>query len=580
MAGLLALRRAFLHERQYCAATLERIGAMRAAGVRPSLRVSSLDLTAVLALVGSTAYLYLCLFILPAIPILVGPDGPVLMGDAKRMLEGQVLYRDFFQFSTPGTGLVYYILYKLFGVHTWIPNALLLVIGLTFAWLSIRISRKVMSARMALLPGALFLTIPFARFLDGTHHWFSGLAVVAAIAVLIEKRTPARIALAGALCGLALCFTQMRGLMSVLGIGAFLFWEGLRNRHRWREHLKNQTILCGSFLAAVAAVSAYFVWKAGLDRFIYGTVLFGTEYYGADPVNNFHAFLAGFPPIPPWGNLPSTLAWFFLYGLIPLIYVLFLARYWRDSRRRPQEHWHRLMLLAIVGLFLFISVAPAPALYRVCAGSLPALILLAWFVDSRDRLNRTVASLLWLGVVLAAGAALPRHFRSVDVLEAPTGRVAIFNPVIYQKYHWLTHHTQAGEYFYEGFTTDAYTLLDLRNPTPVPFLSNTDYTRPEQVAAVIRGLEAHQVRLVVWSPANANTPVPGSSPSGNHLEPLEAYLQTHYRVVRVFPSGEQVWKRYNEPFVTHKGNPKRPRSKWEPQTQEAQSNVPATRPAW
>ena len=112
-------------------------------------------------------------------------------------------------------------------------------IGLAFAGLSIQISRKVMSARLALLPGALFLTIPFARFLDGTHHWFSGLAVVAAIAVLIEKRTPARISAAGALCGLALCFTQMRGLLSALGIGVFLLWEARRNLQGWRDKLRN-----------------------------------------------------------------------------------------------------------------------------------------------------------------------------------------------------------------------------------------------------------------------------------------------------------------------------------------------------
>ena len=77
-----------------------------------------------------------------------------------------------------------------------------------------------------------------------------------------------------------------------------------------------------------------------------------------------------------------------------------------------------------------------------------------------------------------------------------------------------------------------------------------------------------------------NPPLLSGPASGNHLEPVETYTQTHHCLVVVFPSGEQVWKRYNEPFAAVESSPKGPGSKWEPQTELARSNIPATRPAW
>lgn len=57
-----------------------------------------------LFLFGLGAFLYLNLFIPPATPLVLGPDGPVYLMNASRMLKGQVIYRDFFQFTPPRHG--------------------------------------------------------------------------------------------------------------------------------------------------------------------------------------------------------------------------------------------------------------------------------------------------------------------------------------------------------------------------------------------------------------------------------------------------------------------------------------------
>jgi hypothetical protein len=164
-------------------------------------------------LLGAAIFLSLLFFTPAGVSIFRLGDMDIYLLDATRMLEGQLIYRDFFQFTPPGIELVYLALFKLFTPRVWIPNLMLVVLGLGLTWLSVAIARRVMVGPVVFLPGLLFLTFSFSTVLDASHHWFSILAVMAATAVIIEKRTPRR--MAGALCGLASFFTQTRGPLAV-----------------------------------------------------------------------------------------------------------------------------------------------------------------------------------------------------------------------------------------------------------------------------------------------------------------------------------------------------------------------------
>ena len=85
---------------------------------------------------------------------------------------------------------------------------------------------------------------------------------------------------------------------------------------------------------------------------------------------------------------------------------------------------------------------------------------------------------------------------------------------------------------------DTYVALSLQNPTPEPYVTNTDYTRPEQVQAVVRSLERTDVRLVLWS---LELDTPQGKIEGDHLGPLRVFLRTHYQIVKTFADGDQVW---------------------------------------
>src|SRR6059036_3109270 len=98
-----------------------------------------------LAIAGAAIFTYLLTFIWPHTPIYQGDNAPVFLLDAVRMSEGQVIYRDFLQFTLPGTEVVYLVLFKAFGIRAWIPSALLLLFGVGLTWLSIVISKQLMT---------------------------------------------------------------------------------------------------------------------------------------------------------------------------------------------------------------------------------------------------------------------------------------------------------------------------------------------------------------------------------------------------------------------------------------------------
>jgi len=122
-----------------------------------------------------------------------------------------------------------------------------MLLGLGTAYLMIAISKTVIPGKAAYLPAALFLVVPFRSHLDATHHWFSTLFAMAALAVVIQRITAMRLVVAGALCGVAMCFTQSTGLPALLALG--LFFSGRQQHARWPGSISaGHSSTCGQHL--------------------------------------------------------------------------------------------------------------------------------------------------------------------------------------------------------------------------------------------------------------------------------------------------------------------------------------------
>src|ERR1700747_3361167 len=136
-------------------------------------------------LTGAGIYLYANLFRWPNTPYLLGGDQVFFWTDAQRMLHGERIYQDFFRFTPPGVDFVYLTSFRLFGTRLWVTNAIVLVLGMALCWVCFSVASQLMSRIWAALGALLFLVLIYGPLLNGTHHWFSLLAVRTAVRGLL-----------------------------------------------------------------------------------------------------------------------------------------------------------------------------------------------------------------------------------------------------------------------------------------------------------------------------------------------------------------------------------------------------------
>ena len=376
-------------------------------------------------LCGAFAFLYLSLFRWPRVPILsIEDQTPFLIG-AGRMLEGQVIYQDFFDHIAPGLTVLDLAFFKILGIHCWIPNVMLVLVGLGLTWIILVISRQVLSGVTALLPAGLFLVFDLGQGLDNTHHWYSALSVLCAVAIVMERRSPARLAAAGAMCGLASFFTQTEGAFFVAGLAFFLGWEGRRERLPWLETIRRLFLLLVPYFSTVSITLSYFLWKAGLSRLLFCLIGFNLKYLAKlRDASSLAVIVTEIPEMTHWNQLPDLGSYLFIRTLIPFVYVGVWIVLRKSIPRVELES--RLMLLAIAGIFSFGAVVRSPTTFRLWTAAPLGLILLVWLLSLWRLDSRTLAIAAGVGILCCAIVVpLQTQTSPMHLLDLPRGRVAL-----------------------------------------------------------------------------------------------------------------------------------------------------------
>lgn len=500
---------------------------------KPGRRLGTVPVLAVVGLVSFLAC-YARTFVLPHTPILFWGDQMLYATNGARMMAGQMPYRDFFELMPAGTDLAYVLLLRIFGVWLWIPNLLMVVLATCALLLTTLAGETILKGRFRFLPALLALGLGLYAGLDATHHWFSTVAALGAMAVLLRGTGWKRVLWAGVLCGVAASFTQSKGAAVTIGFVVYLLWRASDLDETLRARWRKCWLLCGSALAAFLCFDGHYILKLGLKEWCRWVVVFPLRYYATTPGQKFESLWIDFRA---HHGMMRWIGGGFVYAAAPAMYISFLW-VWRRRRHEPDEPWDQLLLVAITGIVMLLSVVGSLSLMRASAACLPATILVAWF------LQRLPGKLRWLTLSMAALSAVcaldllagtqRNHWYRLDL---PAGTTAIGEPGKYELYQWLKEHSYPGEDYF-GIAPISLPLR-LQCPAPIQQPGPWEYYRPEHIARSTAALADRQVPLLVIRPYAQFGYPPGYD--ATRLEELQKYIETHYRLARSFSTGDQAW---------------------------------------
>lgn len=208
--------------------------------------------------------------LVPIFPFAAGSNG-VFFDEAHRVLSGQVMYRDFFEFVGPGTVYLNAVVLLLAGPRIAALGALAVVLGTAATLVVHHLAALVVPGRWRLLAPFAFAVLVYAPYTFGDHKWPALLCGLLGLAVLASgPPSRGRASGAGALLGASVLFTQDLGAGLFAGTLVFLLSRPSR------RHL---LLFGAAFLLPPLLGFGFFAWKAGLDRVVYDGLLFPLTQY-------------------------------------------------------------------------------------------------------------------------------------------------------------------------------------------------------------------------------------------------------------------------------------------------------------
>lgn len=497
------------------------------------------------------------------------PDEGIALQGAIRILEGQVLYRDFFAFYTPGSYYLLAFLFKIFGPSYIVARTLLPVYGAVFSLLTYLLARRVCSRPVSAMTAWLFLMagIPHRAFV--LHNWDS--AVTAALALYfailwLEKRTPALAFSLGTFTALTALFEQSKGAGLLLGLvlgWVLLAWRG-ELRTRWRAAQWGAaavglawpvatTLIYFASLGSLSAAISGWVWPlkhySQANRLPYGYINVGMEgwekLYGSGPW--FERLL----------NVLFTLPCF-VVPVLPFLAGLYLVVHLRrgcrdgESSQASASPYYVLVSSVVLGLTLSAISTGRPEFDHLVYLGPPLFLVLGWAVSAQGLnswlLPRMAPLLTTLFLVFFTSFGLSFYIggpiRAKERFETPRGTVRLGFPDKVLGY-LLSHARPGDSIFVYPYQPIYYFFSATRNPTRHEYLQLGMHTR-EQMREVLNDLAGRPPRFILFAPSFNYETIPRSWPATPQeviaSDPIRDFLLANYRLCR--PLAAEHWRHY------------------------------------
>ncbi len=486
------------------------------------------------------------------------PDEGIVLQGAQRIVRGEVLYRDFFSFFTPGSYYLLALFFKIFGDSLLVARSVLVFFGGIYSLTTYLLARRVCSRASALfVTGIVMLTTLPYRFLV-LHNWDSTLWACLAVycAVRLLECPNWRWAFGtGSFASCTFLFEQSKGAGLVLGLAAgFAALAALRREQtvwRWRQNFGLAIGIAWPLLVTFAYFGAHHSlsqmladWFWPLQHYsLANRVPYGYQNWS----DNARHLMFGSDS---WGiRLVTAVAVSpcFLVPVLPLLAIgwLFdwLFQSWQRREAPDKTAYYVLTSAALAGLLLSVVVVRADIIHFIYLQPLFCLVL-AWVVDGRDIPGRVFATIrpflnAYIGIAFLA-LAMPLLLRVTNVpYSVQTRRGVITVP----KQDTVIEYAQAhvapgGTILVYPYLPLYYYLTDTLSP------SRYEYFQPgmnttEQAREIISLLASKHVRVVLFELSFGDkipTSWPGTPLSAIANDPVADSILRDYRFCRILES--------------------------------------------
>ena len=470
-------------------------------------------------------------------------DESIHLYDAKRLLGGGVMYRDVFNFITPGWMYLMALLFWIFGTDIAVARMTVAMIHAYTMVLIYGVCRDLgVRPGLSWPPALAYLVLCQPAWAVASQHWLSTMLSVAALGVCVRHLHDRRrwSLLLGVVLGLFVSVQQQRAAITVAGVVLWLLLDLLLDR-RYGDHRPVRALIATlAWMAAGIAIVVvpflgWLIARAGFYRVWRALVLFPLSDYahGVTPAA--------------WGDIniitASHASYTFplLLKYLPLVLVPAALRLtWAVARGRAPEEARRLLLLIVFALTSIASIQYFPDFIHIAFIAPVFLIMLAESAEWVVRYMQAPRPVLLASYVLAAatlllasGAQLRDNLerkRSAYDISRPTafGRVDFHSrrqARLFDRMKERMRGTWSRYLFCYPLIADLYLMLDAENPSAVGFLW-PGTTGPDLTQEAIDALAEKRPPYILFIPE-----------WGGDDDPVATWIKEHYE-----PNGDDMWR--------------------------------------
>jgi len=497
---------------------------------------------------------YLCVFLRYST---LEPDEGIVLQGAERILRGELPYRDFFSFYTPGSFYLVAGLFRVFGDSFAVARLSLAITGAACSVVTYSLARRVCSQGFALFAAALATIAGVAyRFLV-LHNWYSTLLACLALysAVrFLESCKPAWIFSTGSFCSLTAMFEQSKGAGLCLGLALGFFALRILGKKSLFRKSEFAGLTLG-FLWPLLVIFVYFGAQHSVGIMIEDWLWPLRHYTSANHVPYGYQNWSDdardliFHSGPVWARAVKALAVSpgFLVPVLPLIAVG-LFGYWLVQGQCGRLTLDRCEYYVVVcgvlsGLLVSVLMVRADIIHFMYLAPF-WYVPLAWILEAKEFRSTTLPAIRpFLVLLIGIGFGL----MSLAILTTATGahnRVVTRRGLIVTGEEdtvidYVEKHTAPGEkILVYPYLPLYYYLTGTGSPAPLDYFQPGMNT-PEQAQEIIASLQSQNVSTVVFQPSFAEqfaTSWPGTPLRSIANDPVGDYIARNFRICRILNS--------------------------------------------